>query len=426
MKISILATSAVVLWGLSGCVYVHVSDSSADLKSKTNIVQTAVIPADLKSLVVDNRFGSIHVVGAGTGTAQWTWKLTVRARTDELAKEAAEAATCRTERDGDQLRLAVSLPDSKGQWSFQSDLDIRLPATASLHTRNHFGETVISEVQRDVHAEGQNGAVEIRHVGGEVHAGTSFATLTVSKTGPATLANRNGRIEASDVGGALDAETSFASLLAQEVAGAANLRNRNGGIEASDIRGPLEAKTSFATLTASTIEGPVKLWNRNGSVEVSAVKGDAEVTTSFARLTARKIEGDAVLNNRNGEVTASEISGSVQAATSFSTMDIASAGPRIACHNQNGTLRLRATSAALTNLEARTSFGSLEVRLPAALKPAIQARNSFGSIESDFPVLIPPREQDPFADVPEGTPLIKLGNQNGKIRVIREGAVASR
>ena len=90
------------------------------------------------------------------------------------------------------------------------------------------------------------------------------------------------------------------------------------------------------------------------------------------------------------------------------------------CHNQNGALRLRATSATLTNIEAKTSFATLEVHLPASLKPAIQARTTFGEVESDFPVLMKPRGEEPFAGVAPGTARITLLNQNGKIGVVRD------
>ena len=66
------------------------------------------------------------------------------------------------------------------------------------------------------------------------------------------------------------------------------------------------------------------------------------------------------------------------------------------------------------------------MHLPATLKPAIQARTSFAEIESDFPVLMKPRGEDPFTDVGADVPKIKLNNQNGRIRVVREKAVAER
>jgi hypothetical protein len=101
-------------------------------------------------------------------------------------------------------------------------------------------------------------------------------------------------------------------------------------------------------------------------------------------------------------------------------MEIKGAGAKFVCHNQNGAIRLRATSAALANIEAKTSFGPLEVHLPAGLNPAIQARTTFAEIESDFPVLMKPRGEDPFAGIASETARITLQNQNGRIGVVRD------
>jgi hypothetical protein len=140
----------------------------------------------------------------------------------------------------------------------------------------------------------------------------------------------------------------------------------------------------------------------------------------FDSLSVKDIQGVAILKNQNGRVTATDISGSVRASTSFASIEVRGAGSQFVCHNQNGDIRLRATSTALTNIEAKTSFGTLEVHLPAGLKPAIQAQTSFANIESDFPVLMKPRGEDPFGDVAPGTARISLLNQNGKIGVVRD------
>jgi hypothetical protein len=368
---------------VSGCIYIHDSDgySSADLQSVTNRVLQGEIPAGIKSVEIENRFGSIRVVASEREPAQWSWKLTVQARTTTAAQEWANAANCTAVQDGSRLQLTVSLPDNSGQRRMKS---------ASVRTRNQFGRTSISGVGGDVDATGQNGSIELRDLGGKVRAQTSFSSLSLAG------------------------------------AGAAWLKNQNGSIEASHLAGELEAQTSFASLTARDIAGKVKARNQNGKIEVIGAKGDADLKTSFAELHAEAIQGDARLENQNGRVSARGISGAVKANTSFANMEIESAGLNLSCRNQNGSIRIRATSPELDTLDAETSFSSIEVRLPAGLKPAIQARTSFAEVESDYPVLMKPRGQDAFAEVEAGVPRVKLQNQNGRIRVVREKAVVER
>jgi hypothetical protein len=423
-KLLLLTVAAGVLAAMTGCG-VHISNfsggwSDADLKAVTNVVQTAAIPASLKGLEVDNQFGTIHVTGTDNGTTAWTWKLAVRARNNSVAQRIASGASCKTETDGDHLKLVVSLPDSREPHSIQSDLEISVPKSAAVRAQNRFGRTEIADVAGDVEAMNQNGRVEIRNVGGSVFARTSFDTLSVSNTGPATLKNQNGEIRAADIDGPLEASTSFASLTAQDIRGRSLLANQNGQIKATRIGGPLTAKTSFDSLVARDIDGPVHLRDQNGSIKIVQARGDADIETSFDSLTVEGIQGDAILMNQNGGVIASGITGSVKASTSFAAMNVTGAGSKFVCHNQNGSIRLRATSTALTNIEAKTSFDTLEIHLPAGLNPAIHARTTFADVESDFPVLMKPRGDNPFADIAPDTARITLQNQNGKIGIVRE------
>ena len=459
-KFLLFGAGAGALAVLAGCD-IQFSDSShvwstADLMTATNVVRTAAIPAGLKALDVDNRFGTIHITGTDSGPTSWTWNLAVHARSDAVAQKIADAASCKAELDGDHLRLIVSLPESREPHSIQSDFEIRLPKAVSVRAENRFGPIDVSDLAGNVEAIDANGRVKILNVGGSVQARTSFDSLSVNKTGPATLKNQNGEIRAADIGGSLEAETSFDSLIVREVRGQAALDNQNGRIEASAVHGSLEAKTSFESLVATDISGaatlhnqngrieaagiggsldantsfdslvahnvsgPVHLHDQNGRIKIAGAKGDADIETSFDSLNAEGIQGDAVLVNQNGSVVASGITGSVKASTSFATMDITGAGPRFVCHNQCGAIRLRATSTDVSNIEANTSFDTLQVQLPGSLKPAIQAHTTFGEVESDFPVLMKPRGEEAFADVAPGTARITLQNQNGKIGVVRE------
>jgi hypothetical protein len=383
-KLCSILVPAAVLTAFTGC-YFHYSGgwSEADLTASTNIVQTATIPASLKTLDVVNAFGAIHVTGADHGPFGWSQKLTVRARTDAGLQQFASNLLCQTGLAGDRLKLVVTVPGSPEPHNFQSDLEITVPKSVTVQTRDRYGRTEISGLSGDVEVANQFGAVELRDLGGRVRAETSYATLSISDTGPATL------------------------------------KNQFGAIDAADIHGPLDAETSYAALDARDIGGTVKLVNQFGRLTIEHA-GQADLRTSYAELRAKEIAGDARLVNQFGRVAAEGITGSVNAETSYGAMDITGPGVSFICHNQFGGILVRATSATLANLEARTTYATLEVRLPAGLKPAVQAHTSYADIESDFPVLMKPPGQDAFSGLPPGTPRISLQNENGKIRVTGE------
>jgi hypothetical protein len=417
----ILAVGA--LAALTGCDF-HFGASggwpAGDLSAATNFSQTASIPSDLSNLEVDNANGSVRVTGVAGGAPGWTWKLAVRARSDDAARRIASAVNCKTELADGRLKLVVTVPAMAEPHSIQSDFEITVPKSASILSKTSFGRTDLLGIGGNVDATDQNGEMDIRNIAGTVRARTSFATLALSATGAATVKNQNGAIDATHIGGALEAETSFAPMLAQDVLGPAVLANQNGEIKANAIHGPLTAKTSFAAINVYDIGGLVRLRDQNGSVEAVRVKGGADIKTSFDGLSVEEIGGDAVLANQNGGIFANAVTGAVKAATSFAAIEIKGAGTEFVCHNQNGAIRLRVTSAALARIEAETSFDILEVHLPAKAGPAIVAQTTFGKVESDFP-LLPPRDgTDVFADTAPGVPRATLHNQNGNIRVYRD------
>jgi hypothetical protein len=373
---------------LTGC-NVNFSNSSgwaaSNLKASTNIVQKAAIPAGLKSLEVVNAFGTIHITGDDNSPAGWSQNLTVRARTDAEVQKIASSFLCQAESDGDHLhlKLIVTAPNLPGPHSFESDLEITLPKGVTVQTRDQYGRTEISGLNGDVEAADKFGAMTLRDIGGKVRAETSYAAMAVAGTGPATL------------------------------------KNQFGAIHAADIRGSLEAETSYGPLEAHDINGTIRLRNQFGSMHVEKT-GGADLKTSYADLRVKEINGDARLVNQFGRVDAEAVTGSVKAETSYGPMDISGPGADFVCDNQFGSISVRATSATLANLDARTSYAALKVRLPAALKPAVQAHTSYGDIDSDFPVMMKAHSKDASAIQPPGTPRVNLRNQNGNIRVVGE------
>jgi len=369
---------------LAGCnfnISSSSSFSSSDLKASTNIAQNAAIPAGLKSLEVINAFGTIHITGDDTHPAGWSQKLTVRARTEADVQQIASNFLCKAESDGDHLhlKLVVTAPDVPGPHSFESDLEITVPKSVTVRTRDQYGSTEISGLNGDVEAADKFGAMTLRDIAGKVRAETSYAAMEVGGTGPATL------------------------------------KNQFGAIDASDIRGPLEAETSYGPLDARDVTGTVRLRNQFGRMLVEKT-GEADLKTSYADMRVKEINGDARLVNQFGRVDAEAVTGSVKAETSYGPMDITGPGTNFICDNQFGAISVRATSATLASLDARTSYAALNVRLPSGLKPAVQAHTSYGEIDSDFPVMTKSGSQDNAA----GTPRVNLHNQNGNIRVVGE------
>ena len=370
----------------SGCVRVYVSSTvpEGELQNVATANQKGDIPAAMKVLEVDNSLGDVRVTGVESGPLEWSWKLTVHARSQEEAERVARAANFRAESDGDKLMLETSLP-SKVQARIKSDIEIRAPKSIVVKTKNRYGRTAVSGLSSDVEVSSQSGAVEVSNVSGKVRAQNSYATLKTAGIGAAILKNQSGSIEVSDVHGSLDAETSYAALIVNDVNGFARLRNQSGRIEAAGVSAGIDAKTSYATL---------KITN---------------------------IKGDAVLANQSGSINVESVTGLLKAATSYASLEVAGVGgPNVVLQNQSGRVKLQGVSVTSTNLDLRTTYSPMEVHLPGEFKPALLARTTYAKVESDFPLLQSGDGENPFDGVASTTPRVLLRNQSGSIRVTRD------
>jgi DUF4097 and DUF4098 domain-containing protein YvlB len=427
--------------------------------------QEGTISPQVASIRVENAFGPVRVVGADR---DFGWHWTVESRDGkENAEAIVKACQLEVQQTPTDLQLRFVLPDQRGgysthsfkifgfgwSWSWgnsrdvTSHLELRVPRTAAINVKNKFGKTEIAGLDARVRFEGKNGAVDIRDIKAPVTAETSFAKMTLERTGEADLRNQNGDVIAREVKGNLHVTTSFARLEVQDVRGRAELHNQNGTIDASavdgdllgstsfanfkarrvggkvevrnqngrvelgDVHGAISADSSFGDMRVENIGGDAKLHCRNGRVEAVHIRGSVTASNSYAALHVDDVSGDASLDSQNGEVAARKVNGTVAAKTSFAPMELEGGGKSFEAHNQNGPVHITAHSQAVESILASTSFGPLDVRLPSDCKPSVRAATSFGKVVSDFPVVA---EGETAATA---GPKITLNGRNSDIRI---------
>jgi hypothetical protein len=384
-RILLVAVGTGIMAAAAGCIQITSSSfSDHPFTVVTNVTSRGEIPPDVKGVEIENRHGAVRIIGVETGLTGWEWQLEVRARSEAMAQQVAAEAVCSAGRAGDRLRVAMLMPDRPDQYSFRSDLAVRVPKAFAVACRNRHGEVEIADADGRVEVANQHGAVQLRNLPGTVQAQTSYAALTATRTGPATLKGQHARISAEEV------------------------------------RGPLTAETSYGAITAVNIGGGTWLRNQHGAIELAHTAGNVDAHTSYSSLTIKGVQGDAVLANQHGRIEVRDLSGSVDARTSYASLNVTAAGSNLVCHNQHGPVQVRALSPAFTRLSASTSYAPLVVHLPASARPAVRAQTTHGEIDSDFPVLLKPHEVEAFSGSPPGVPRVSLENRHGAIRVVRD------
>lgn len=275
---------------MGGCIIINESGSgSSGPQERATITRTANA-ADAKSVAVENRNGRVTVTrDAAAKELTVAAEIRCAGRTDEEAKQRADATTLDVSRDGAGLvRVRVKFaPVPEGVTSWGNDaaqLDVRAPDLAGIE--------IVSS----------NGAIQVEGGFG----------------GPARLRTSNGGIRVKGHTGPVQADTS------------------NGAIEATGIGTPAQLETSNGSVDVQLADGQVgnvEIRTSNGSVKLAlpaSWQGRAEATTSNGRVS---MDG----GGRAQKVTAERNQGS---------MDVGEAGKASATvRSSNGSVTVRAAPA---------------------------------------------------------------------------------
>lgn len=158
---------------------------------------------------------------------------------------------------GGTTRFEVELPRSRGGWGwggsddveFPSDLDIELPAGASLEFQ-----------------------------------GVSTTVIVTGITGGSEIASVNGRIEASNLSDRVELSTVNGSILST---------GNSGRLEMNSVNGEIEDTGSSGRAMYSTVNGDLRIASAASEVEVDTVNGDATLQLQGTQtLALETVNGD--------------------------------------------------------------------------------------------------------------------------------------
>ena len=99
-----------------------VSDNT--LTASTNLTLSAEIPQETRQLDLENQLGYVRIQGTNHSPGQWTWNLTVRARSQEEVTRIAQAIQCQHSQSGTRLELKVLFPRTLSNVSVESKFDV--------------------------------------------------------------------------------------------------------------------------------------------------------------------------------------------------------------------------------------------------------------------------------------------------------------
>lgn len=267
-------------------------------------------------------------------------------------------------------KLLTINANSSGQRRVATDVEIYMPANASVDLNTRRGDLLV------------------RNRVGPVKAGTSHGDVTVEQVkGDVNVSLRGGSFRADEVSGDVILD------------GRVNDSNING------VGGALRLNGDFF-----------------GTMKLSRVAKGIQFTSSRTDLRFGKLDGDLTLES--GELRANTLTGPFSIVTRSKDIHLDDVSGDVKVENTNGEVEIHAVKLPLGRIEIDNRKGDIQITVPAKAVFQIDARTRRGEIESDFPELTITNEHgeaNAKGQVGSGGPQLQISNEYGSIAIRKAG-----
>ncbi|MGH9404880.1 MAG: DUF4097 family beta strand repeat-containing protein, partial [Terriglobia bacterium] len=282
-------------------------------------------------LVLSNARGDVVVEGADTSTVSAAVKETIRAATEQEAKNIYGKSNLQMVAANGREDIEPNLDAlPNGGANVRLDWTVRVPKRTA---------TQITTARGDILVSGVAGAQDLTSDNGDVHASGVTGNLRVQKNGGST-----------DI---------------RQVAGDVQVSGRGGDIDIANVKG------------AVTVEGEF-----SGSVQFSGLDHGAHFKSSRTELTLGKLSGR--LDMEMGSIEASGVDGPVQVTTRQKDVSLRGFKHGAAISDENGNITLQPAGPPSYPIEVSARNGDIVLNLPAASRFTVNASSSHGEVSSDF------------------------------------------
>lgn len=317
---------------------------------------------------IRNARGNVHVRPGSGPEIKVTGRKNITAWTDREALRISSRSAIEIAQEGSGFEIRPTGSDTRER-RIGFDLEVELPAKASLTVRTEKGDIDVTDLAGQVSATSKSGDVEIRNIGDDVSVEIAHGDAKVSRVkGNVNVSGKGNEVEVVDVSGSLTVAGEFFSPIhADKVAKglrfvshrtdltltqqAGRFEIRPGSFEIADSAGNLTITTKENDLNFENITGRVRIDNRNATVRFrlsTPPKEDIEITDVSANLVVTLPASAAfeiVADSHSGEID-SEFQGPTLKKTTTDSGDshlegkVGSKGPRIILKTTYGSISL--------------------------------------------------------------------------------------
>ena len=339
--------------------------------------------------VVSDR-GALNITASDDNTIRVVVHKKVRADKQENADKYNQQTRPQITVTGNDVVLNANT-NGAGEHGVESDLDISIPASATVDIAGKRGDVTISDRKAAVKVTVQHGDVSLTKIGGA-----------------AQLSVENGSVRASEIGGDVDITGHVDSVTIDQVTGGVRL---NGDfyedIRLSKIAKSVVFKTSRSDMEIASVPGEIEV--ASDEVHGNQLTGPSRVVTNSKNIHLEEVSGDLQVQSNNGDVEVT--TAGKQAASKMSVT------------TDHGDVALTlGGSHAPEKIDVATQHGDITLTLTPSAGFQINADTRKGSISSDFSA-VTINEGDGMSrangTVGNGASKVQVNTETGDIKLVK-------
>ena len=194
-----------------------------------------------------------------------------------------------------------------GDHGVQADLDIFVPAGASLDIASKRGDVSINGRKADIRLSVQRGDVALTEIGGSAKVTLDRGSIRANNiTGNVNIDGRVDDATLEDVQGSVSLNGDFFNnIRLSKIAKTVEFKSARSDITLASVPGDLEI--SGDSLRATDVDGPMRLVTRSKEIHLEGVSGDVEVENSNGDIEihpgAKMPMGKMMITGKHGDIT---------------------------------------------------------------------------------------------------------------------------
>jgi DUF4097 and DUF4098 domain-containing protein YvlB len=317
-------------------------------------------------VLIESFRGNAKVTGTSDGTVKVSGHETVRSFQQAEADSASKQTPLELIQDGDQLIIRTNQDRVSDRAQVSSDLEITIPAGASIEAHGRYGDFDIENVAGAVDINSDNSGVRLENIGGNVRIDL----------------RRSDVIRATDVKGSVD------------------LRGRGQDLELQNIAGQVTVGGTYTgQIQLRNLAQPLRYDNPQMTINCERVPG--QIHMESGEFTGDNIIGPVRINARSRDVQLSDFTQSLDLTL------------------ERGDVTLR-TGKAVPKIEVHTArSGDIDLALPAEARFDLKVSTERGEVHNDFggPLKVEESNHGGAIEGGSGGPSVRLETARGSVTV---------